>query len=126
MYITGITIGLAIVLAALVLSSSGEKASAPVVPPVVMEQGTQVISIRAKGGYTPRTIAAKAGVPTVLHMITDGTFDCSSGLRIPSLGVQQYLPPTGTTTISLGTPGAGTLEGMCVMGMYSFAITFAP
>jgi Cu+-exporting ATPase len=87
-------------------------------------EGTQVLDISAKGGYTPTSQNAKAGVPTVLRVSTVGNYDCSSSLRIPSLGVSQRLPPNGETLIALGTPDAGTLRGTCSMGMYSFEINF--
>lgn len=86
--------------------------------------GAQVVEISAKGGYQPASQAAKAGVPTVLRVKTDGTYDCSTALRIPSLRVSKQLPPTGETLIDLGTPAAGTLRGTCSMGMYSFEINF--
>jgi plastocyanin domain-containing protein len=91
---------------------------------VTMEAGKQIVEIRARGGYQPRVSLAKAGVPTVLRLNTMGTFDCSSSVRIPALGVLRNLPPTGITDIELGTPVAGVLQGMCGMGMYPFEIEF--
>jgi len=58
--------------------------------------GQQVIDITAKGGYTPRTSVAKAGLPTIVRFITNGTFDCSSFIRIPSMGISKALPQTDT------------------------------
>jgi plastocyanin domain-containing protein len=91
---------------------------------VSMVDGKQVIEINVKGGYSPKNSVAKAGVPTVLKLNTNGTFDCSSGVRIPSMGISKNLPPSGTTEIDLGTPNVATLDGVCVMGMYSFKIDF--
>lgn len=85
---------------------------------------TQIIEITAKGGYTPRSSIAKANVPTILRINTNGTFDCSSSVRIPSLGIFQNLPQSGVTDINLGTNGAGKLYGTCGMGMYPFEINF--
>ncbi|OGG59004.1 hypothetical protein A3C86_01305 [Candidatus Kaiserbacteria bacterium RIFCSPHIGHO2_02_FULL_49_16] len=87
--------------------------------------GKQLIDISAKGGYSPRVVLAKAGVPTVLRVSTKGTFDCSSSLVIPKLQYQKYLQPTGTEEISIGASQArGTLHGLCGMGMYNFQIKF--
>ena len=86
--------------------------------------GQQVIDITAKGGYTPRISTAKAGVPTVIRFHTSGTFDCSSFIRIPSMGVSANLPPTGTLDIPIAEPKAGPLIGMCGMGMYPFQVNF--
>lgn len=92
---------------------------------VVVENGTQYIDLTAKGGYAPRKTLAQAGIPTVLKVTTNGTYDCSSAITIPDQGISQDLPPTGTTEITLGTPVAGALQGTCSMGMYSFEIDFA-
>lgn len=86
--------------------------------------GQQIIDITAKGGYTPRTSTAKAGIPTIIRFRTNGTFDCSSYIRIPSLGVSQSLPSTGTVDIPVANPQPGALIGMCGMGMYPFQINF--
>lgn len=89
-----------------------------------IENGVQVIEIRAKGGYSPRKTIAVADMPTVIRFDTKGTFDCSSALTIPSLGIQKNLPMNGTTDIDIGTPQAGTLFGSCSMGMYRFEVVF--
>lgn len=91
---------------------------------VALVDGNQIITIDAKGGYLPKRTTAKAGIPTILKMNTSGTFDCSSTVRIPSMGVSKNLPPSGSTEIDLGSPAAGPLQGVCVMGMYSFQIDF--
>jgi plastocyanin domain-containing protein len=93
-------------------------------PIAAIPEGAQVVTVNAKGGYSPEAQTAKAGVPTVLKVVTNGTYDCSTALRVPSLGVSKRLPPTGETLISLGTPAAGRLQGTCSMGMYSFEIEF--
>src|ERR1035437_3785373 len=80
--------------------------------------GEQIITINAKGGYQPQKSTAKAGLPTILRFVTNGTFDCSSSIRIPSLGISKILPQTGNTDIDAGTPQVGVLQGTCGMGMY--------
>lgn len=87
--------------------------------------GKQIIEISAKGGYSPRVSTAKAGVPTVLRVITRGTFDCSSILVIPSLNYSARLQPTGEKDIEIPSQQAGTvLRASCGMGMYNFQIQF--
>lgn len=87
--------------------------------------GSQVVEITAKGGYSPRIILAQAGIPTTIKVTTKGTFDCSSALTIPSIGYRTNLPPSGVTEIEVPPQSAGTsLKGVCQMGMYSFAINF--
>jgi plastocyanin domain-containing protein len=92
---------------------------------VSLENGQQIITVDAKGGYTPRTTIAKADTPTILRVRTSGTFDCSSALRIPAIKYSKNLPPTGTTDIELPKQSAGTtLKALCSMGMYNFSIQF--
>jgi len=91
---------------------------------VRIEDGVQIIEITARGGYFPRKTQAQAGIPTVIRFNTQGTFDCSSSVRIPSMNISQILPQTGTTDIDIGSSGAQTLVGSCGMGMYPFEVEF--
>lgn len=91
---------------------------------VTIVDGQQIIDITAKGGYTPRTSIAKAGIPTIIRFRTTGTFDCSSSIRIPSMNVSYNLPSAGTVDIPVTDSKTGPLIGMCGMGMYPFQINF--
>jgi len=92
---------------------------------VSVVDGKQIVDITAKGGYSPRVILAKAGVPTTLRVNTKGTFDCSASLVIPKLQYQKFLSPTGTEEIPISAEEAqGTMQGLCSMGMYNFQIKF--
>lgn len=86
--------------------------------------GKQIVAIHAKGGFLPRKSIAKAGLPTILRFDTSGTFDCSSIVLIPKLGIKKSLPPSGVTDIDLGVSKIGVIQGMCGMGMYPFEIDF--
>lgn len=91
---------------------------------VEVRDGIQYITIQAKGGYSPRRSVAAAGMPTQLIVKTNGTYDCSSALVIRSIGYQKVLSPTGEEVIDLGAPQAGTVQGVCSMGMYNFSVQF--
>ena len=91
---------------------------------VSVVDGKQIIEITAKGGYIPERSIAKAGIPSILRFNTNGTFDCSSSVRIPSMNLFKMLPQSGTTDIDLGIQKTGTLSGSCGMGMYPFEIDF--
>ena len=91
---------------------------------VSIVDGKQIIEIKAKGGYVPRASVAKAGLPTVLRFNTNGTFDCSASVRIPSMSISKLLPQTGSTDIDLGVQKVGVLQGSCGMGMYPFTVDF--
>ena len=96
----------------------------PSIDNVSIVNGRQIIDLRAKGGYQPRITIATAGIPTTLRVNTNGTFDCSAIIRIPSLDIGKVLPQTGDTDIDLGSPKSGILNGTCGMGMYPFEIDF--
>ena len=84
-----------------------------------------MITINAKGGYAPKLTTAKADMPTVLQVATNATYDCSSAIRIPSLGYSKVLEPTDMTEITVPPQKAGsTLQGTCAMGMYNFSVKF--
>ena len=86
----------------------------------------QVIEISAKFGYNPSVIQAKAGIPTILRVKTNNTFDCSSSFRIPKLNISKSLPTSGTTDFDIGTQASGSqVLGVCGMGMYSLKIDFS-
>lgn len=88
--------------------------------------GVQTITITAKGGYSPETTLAKAGVPTQIIMKTNGTFDCSRGLFIEALNFRNILPETGEKVLTAGTSKAGeVIQGVCGMGMYRFKVEFS-
>ena len=92
---------------------------------VSIVDGKQIIEIKAKGGYAPRITTAKANIPTVINMQTNGTFDCSLALTVPAVGFRAMLPPSGTTPIEIPPQQPGTtIKGVCSMGMYNFAINF--
>lgn len=107
-------------------AGSGDESSAGTATNVATMDGTQTITISAKGGYSPKITNAKADLPTVIKMDTSGTFDCSASLTIPSLNYRKSLPASGETAIDIPAQKAGsTLQGVCAMGMYSFTVKFS-
>jgi sulfite exporter TauE/SafE len=85
--------------------------------------GVQVLKIDAtSGGYSPSSIAAKAGVPTKVVFHTDNTRSCIVYTVFPSIGKQIVLPDSGDTEVDLGTLAAGEIPISCSMGMYTGTI----
>ena len=122
-FVIAIFIGAAILLSG--NSNNSKNSNRQVDSNVSVVDGKQIITINAKGGYSPRLTMAKAGIPTVIKMDTRGTFDCSSAITIPSIGYRSNLPPSGETLIDVPAQNAGTtLQGLCSMGMYNFSINF--
>ena len=86
--------------------------------------GKQIIQIKAKDGFSPEHSVAKAEIPTILRVETNGTFDCTSIVRIPSMDISKNLPLFGATDIDIGVQKVGIFYGTCGTGAYSFDILF--
>ena len=114
-------IGLSLIIGAVIISNNNTDGS---LNNVSIVDGKQIITLTARGGYSPRASIAKAKIPTLLRVQTKGTFDCSSIIHIPHLNIYQNLPASGNTEIDLGIPQIGLLRGSCGMGMYFFEINF--
>ena len=86
----------------------------------------QIVEVTARsGGYSPRKLEAKADVPTILIMKSEGAYGCERAFYIPDLNIGEILPENGQTQFDLGTQAKGTkLLGVCGMGMYYFQIFF--
>lgn len=92
---------------------------------VEVVDGKQIITVAARGGYSPRKIIARADMPTVLRMTTQNTFDCSVAFTVPELDISKILPSSGSTDFDIPPQPAGKeLQGLCTMGMYNFSIAF--
>lgn len=111
----------------ILLRSNGAQPSVPTggSANISVVDGKQVIQISAKGGYAPRVTTAKANMPTVINVQTNGTYDCSSALTVAAVGFRKSLPASGVTPIEVTPqqPGA-TVKGVCAMGMYNFVVNF--
>lgn len=125
-----IFIGAVLIIGFIVLSSKGSTPKVytyetPQSINLKTENDKQIIEIKAKGGYSPAVTTAKAGIPIILRIQTNGTYDCSSALRIPDINYSKNLPATGTTDIEVPAQTAGTtLSASCSMGMYHFSVQF--
>jgi plastocyanin domain-containing protein len=104
--------------------SENDSPAAQLAKNVEIKDGIQYVTISARGGYSPRVSEAQANIPTKLIVKTNGTYDCSLALVIRSIGYQKILSQTGEEVIDLGVPETGTLNGLCSMGMYNFAVNF--
>ena len=87
--------------------------------------GSQSLAVLASNGYYPLSTTAKAGVPSVLRVYTNNTYDCSRAFLLPQGRLRKLLAPSGVTEIAIPAQEKGaTLFGTCAMGMYTFTITF--
>ncbi|WP_460370212.1 cupredoxin domain-containing protein, partial [Actinocorallia lasiicapitis] len=87
--------------------------------------GVQVVTVHAADrGYRPALLGARAELPTVLVVRTDGPTGCTRALELPQLGLERMLPVTGETRIELGARPPGRLRFICSAGHYPGSITF--
>ena len=106
-------------------SASQRKAVADADAVSMDSSGKQIITITAGRGYFPQSVTAKAGIPTIIRMVSDGSYSCASFLVIPSLGFQGNLSSSVPTDIPvLAQKEGNVIRGTCAMGMYSFSIQF--
>lgn len=122
--ILSVLIAAGIIAAAFMLSDARPAPDPVLENNVSVVDGVQIVQINAKGGYVPERSVATSGIPTLVRFVTNGTFDCSSIVRIPSLDVTENLPASGSLDINIGTPEKGLFRGSCGMGMYPFEIDF--
>jgi sulfite exporter TauE/SafE len=71
-----------------------------------------------KTSYTPAAVRVRAGIPTRLILRTNRITGCTSGIVIPSAGIERHLPPTGDTVVDLGKLKPGRIDYTCSIGMY--------
>jgi Cu+-exporting ATPase len=120
--VASLVIAAAVIFGAVVIAY---KSSSSSVENVSIENGKQIITLGVKGGYSPRITNAKANMPTILRLVTNNTFDCSSAVSIPALGYRANLPQSGTTEVEIPSQTAGvSIQGTCGMGMYNFKLEF--
>jgi sulfite exporter TauE/SafE len=95
-------------------------APAPVYGPVAQgpAAGPQEFEIEVFDSDYRTPASIRAGQPTVVTLVTDGTRGCTRGFVVPSLGIEQILPETGRTEVDLGVLEPGRLDFTCSMGMY--------
>ena len=127
---TGLVLrGSSVTLSTLLASVTGATTTADVAKApaaAVGADGVQTLLIEARDtSFSPKLTRARAGVPTVLTVRTNGTQGCTRGLIVPSANIQRVLPETGDTRIELGSLEAGTLRYTCSMGMYGGVIEVA-
>jgi sulfite exporter TauE/SafE len=77
-------------------------------------------------GYEPNWLAAAAGQPLELKLVTQNSYSCGRVFVIPVLNYETVLPETGIITLNLPPQPAGTkLYFTCGMGMYSGEIQYS-
>jgi uncharacterized protein len=90
----------------------------------VPADGVVTINV-VNSGYQPKVSHARAGQALKMALVTKNTGGCARAFVIPTLGIQQVLPRTGTTMVDLPAQQPGTkLFYSCSMGMYSGVIIF--
>lgn len=84
------------------------------------DQAINNSSIQIKSlGYFPNQLTVKKGSDVKLTLTNIDGAGCVQAFTIPSLGIQQIVPPGNTQTITFKAPNqAGDIPFMCSMGMF--------
>ena len=75
------------------------------------------VRIRVRGGYSPDTIRAEAGIPLRLVFIREETASCSEQVVFPAFGKSAMLPTGTPVTVELLPDEPGEYEFTCAMGI---------
>lgn len=81
--------------------------------------GVQVVEIIVDGGYQPRTVQLKAGVPAKLVFNRKDPSSCLEEVLFPDFGVAQMLTLGKKTEITIDPSKAGEYKYTCGMQMFS-------
>lgn len=87
--------------------------------PVAVGWGGKVqeMEIRVEGGYSPREVLVRRGVPVRLVFDRRETGGCSEEVVLPDFGIRRYLPAHEKTVVEFTPEAAGSYEFTCGMGM---------
>lgn len=107
-----------------ILPSDSRSSKTPV--QAIVADGVQEITLTAtNNGYSPSAIIANHGQPIRLRLVTNNNYGCTNAFLIPSLGIREFLPFTGTVVVDVPPQQTGTLYFTCGMGMYGGTISIA-
>lgn len=81
--------------------------------------GFQKIEVIAEGGYTPRKIALKQGVPAKFVFIRKDPSSCLEEVIFPEFGVSQHLPVNKEHAVEIMPDKPGEYKFICGMQMFS-------
>ena len=84
---------------------------------VIGASGRQEATIVVKGGYTPDTIVAEAGVPIRLTFVREEASACSERVVFDDFARSAELPTGDPVTIDLPAAGPGEYGFRCGMAM---------
>ncbi len=81
--------------------------------------GVQTVEIMVDGGYLPRTVQLKAGVPAKLVFNRQDPSGCLDEVLLPDFGISRMLPLGEKTEITINPSRAGEFKYTCGMQMFS-------
>jgi plastocyanin domain-containing protein len=99
--------------------AAGTLLTRPALPATSTASGNiQRATVVINGGYTPSTVAVKAGRPVQLTFLRKEQSGCGEVVEFPTLGLKRTLK-TGEKAVVAFTPKkAGTIPFTCGMKMY--------
>jgi len=93
------------------------KRESPIVE-ATQETGSQTVQIVADGGYSPRIVNLKQGVPAKLVFLRKDPSSCLEEVVMPDFGVSQKLPVNKNYEITIKPDKSGEFQYSCGMHMF--------
>src|SRR5712691_8735004 len=87
---------------------------------------TQQVTVVVRGGYTPASIDAEAGIPLRITFDRQESGDCTSRVVFPDLGVTRALPAFTQTNTDLLPERDGEFGFSCAMNMIHGTLIVTP
>lgn len=82
-------------------------------------QGVQKVTVRVENaGYTPSSVAVKAGKPVELTFVLGKNPGCGQVVQLPALGVKRTLKAGEKSVVKFTPKKTGSLAFTCGMNMY--------
>lgn len=84
-----------------------------------MNSKHQTVEIIVDGGYLPRTVALKQGIPATLIFLRKDPSTCLEEVVMPDFGVAEKLPVGKSYEITINPDKIGEFKYTCGMQMFS-------
>src|SRR5829696_1367341 len=88
--------------------------------------GVQKIAVTVRGGYSPKLIHVRQGVPLEIEFDRQESGECTNRVVFADLGVSAGLPAYTKTTVRLRPDRAGTFGFACGMNMVHGTLVVDP
>ncbi|QUR66319.1 heavy metal translocating P-type ATPase [Mycobacterium spongiae] len=91
-----------------------------------IDHGVQRVQVTVRGGYSPRVVEVRQGIPVEIEFDRQESGDCSSRVIFPEHQLSAALPAHQRTTVRFTPHEAGSFGFTCSMNMISGTLLVTP